>query len=73
VIQGRSVVHEVIIPHPPERVRRALVDPDELAAWLMPNDFAPVVGRQFTMSCDPYGIIEAEVLELDPPRQLSCR
>jgi uncharacterized protein YndB with AHSA1/START domain len=73
VIEGQSVVHEVTYPHPPERVWRALVDPDELAAWLMPNDFAPVVGRQFTMSCDPYGTIEAEVLELDPPRRLSCR
>jgi uncharacterized protein YndB with AHSA1/START domain len=73
VIQGQSVVHEVTYSHPPERVWRALVDPDELASWLMPNDFTPVVGGQFTMSCDPYGTIQAEVLELDPPRQLSCR
>jgi uncharacterized protein YndB with AHSA1/START domain len=73
VIQDQSVVHEVTYPYPPERVWRALVDPGELAAWLMPNDFVPVVGRQFTMSCDPYGTIEAELLELEPPRRLACR
>jgi uncharacterized protein YndB with AHSA1/START domain len=73
MIQGESVVHEVTYPYPPERVWRALVDPDELASWLMPNDFTPVVGRRFTMSCDPYGTIQAEVVELDPPHKLSCR
>jgi uncharacterized protein YndB with AHSA1/START domain len=73
VIQGDSVIHEVTYAHPPERVWRALVDPDELSAWLMPNDFVPVIGGQFTMSCDPYGIIQAELLELDPPRRLSYR
>jgi uncharacterized protein YndB with AHSA1/START domain len=73
VIQGQSVVHEVTYPHAPERVWRALVDPDELAAWLMPNDFLPVVGHRFTMHCDPWGAIEAEVLEIDPPRRLACR
>jgi uncharacterized protein YndB with AHSA1/START domain len=73
VIQGQSVVHEVTYAHPPERVWHALVDPDELAAWLMPGDFAPVVGHKFTMSCDPYGTMGGEVLEVDPPRQLSYR
>jgi uncharacterized protein YndB with AHSA1/START domain len=73
VIQGQSVVHEVTYPYPPERVWRALVDPDELAAWLMPNDFVPVVGRHFTMSCDPYGTIDTELLELEPPRRIAYR
>jgi uncharacterized protein YndB with AHSA1/START domain len=73
MIEGQSVIHEVTYPHPPERVWRALIDPGELASWLMPNDFVPVVGHRFTMSCEPFGVIEAEVLELDPPRRLAVR
>jgi uncharacterized protein YndB with AHSA1/START domain len=73
MIQGQSVVHYVTYPQPPERVWRALVDPEELALWLMPNDFAPLVGRQFTMECEPFGRIQAEVLEMEPERRLSCR
>nr|WP_211176774.1 SRPBCC domain-containing protein [Pseudonocardia acidicola] len=36
------------MPHPPRTVWQALVDPVKLAAWFMPNDFAPVVGHRFT-------------------------
>jgi uncharacterized protein YndB with AHSA1/START domain len=73
MIEAESVVHEVTYPHPPERVWRALVDPQELALWLMPNDFVPEVGRRFTMECEPIGRIQAEVLEIEPARRLTCR
>jgi uncharacterized protein YndB with AHSA1/START domain len=62
------------LPHPAERVWRALTDSAQLAAWLMPNDFVPVVGHRFTLHTDPKpgfdGIVHAEVLDLDPPRYL---
>ena len=69
------IEHEAVYPHSPERVWRALVDPAELAAWLMPNDFAPEVGREFKLEtgADEIGTIEAEVLEIDEPRLLRCR
>jgi len=73
VIEGESVVHDVTYPHPPERVWRALVDQGELRAWLMDNDFAPVVGRRFTMDCEPVGVLRGEVIDVDPPRRLSYR
>ncbi len=73
MIEGESVIHEVTYPHPPERVWRALVDPDELALWLMVGDFAAVVGRRFTLQCDPIGRVQAEVLGVDAPRRLCCR
>jgi uncharacterized protein YndB with AHSA1/START domain len=61
-------------PHPPELVWRALTDPGLLAEWLMPNDFAPEIGRRFHMRTDPApgfdGVVEAEVLELDAPRRM---
>ncbi len=44
-----AIEHEAVYPHSPERVWRALIDPTELAAWLMPTDFAPVVGREFKL------------------------
>ena len=70
-----AIEHEAVYPHSPERVWRALVDPTELAAWLMPNDFAPKVGREFKLEtgADEIGTIEAEVLEIDEPRVLRCR
>jgi uncharacterized protein YndB with AHSA1/START domain len=73
MIHGDSVIHEIEYPAAPEQVWRALVDPQILAQWLMPNDFAPVAGRHFSMGHDPIGRIEAEVLEVDPPRRLACR
>ena len=73
MIEGDGIVHEVDYPHPPERVWRAIVDADELSAWLMPNDFVPVVGARFTMDCDPVGRLRGEVLEVEPPRRLSYR
>lgn len=74
MIRDNAVVYEVSYPHPPERVWRALVDPAELAEWLMPSEgFAAVVGQQFTMSCEPFGVIDAQVLECDPPCRLSLQ
>ena len=70
-----AIEHEAVYPHSRERVWRALVDPDELAAWLMPTDFAPEVGRDFKLeSGDAHvGTIHGEVLEIDEPRRLRCR
>ena len=34
----RSIVAEYDLPYPPEKVWRALTEPELLAAWLMPND-----------------------------------
>ena len=74
MIEGDAVVYEVIYPHSAQRVWNALHDPERLAAWLMPTvGYEPVGGRRFTMACDPFGEIEAEVIEADPPRRLSWR
>jgi uncharacterized protein YndB with AHSA1/START domain len=58
-------------PHPIERVWAALTSAEALAAWLMPNDFAPEVGRPFTFRTKPApgfdGIVHCRVLELEPP------
>jgi uncharacterized protein YndB with AHSA1/START domain len=74
VIVGKAVIYDVILPSPPPRVWRALVEPAELAAWLMPSrGFEPVAGTRFTMACDPLGQIAGEVLEAVPELRLSLR
>lgn len=71
----RVIEHEAVYPHPPERVWRALIDPAELAVWLMPTDFAAEVGRNFVLEtgAEEIGTIAGEVLEIDEPRLLRCR
>ena len=71
----RSVIVEKEFPHPPEKVWRALTDSSLIAQWLMRNDFEPVTGHAFTLRADPVpnwnGIIDCEVLEVDPSKTLS--
>ena len=70
----RRIEREAVYPHSPERVWRALVDPDELAAWLMPNTFAAEVGHEFSLETGEHvGTIQGEVLEIDEPKLLRCR
>lgn len=61
-------------PHPPARVWTAVASAEGLAAWLMPNDFAPVRGHRFAFRSEPRpgfdGVVRAEVLEIVPPRLL---
>lgn len=74
MISGGQIEHEEAYPHPPERVWRALTDPAELAVWLMPTDFAAHSGRKFTFDAGPgLGIIDGEVLDVEPPWLLRCR
>jgi uncharacterized protein YndB with AHSA1/START domain len=73
----RTAVHvDEFLPHPPERVWRALVDPEQLSAWFMPTDFAPRVGHRFTFRTEPIpatrfsGTVRCEVLEVRRPELL---
>lgn len=64
------------LPRPAGQVWQALTEPELLARWLMPNDFQPVVGHQFTFRTEPVprhgfdGIVHCQVLAVDPPRLL---
>ena len=71
----RTLLIERVLPHAPEKVWRALTENTLLAQWLMKNDFEPVTGRKFQFRADPVpgwnGIIDAEVLVVEPLKQLS--
>ena len=70
-----AVVVEREIPHPPEKVWRALTQQHLIAEWLMANDFQPVLGHRFNLRWEApngmSGVIDAEVLTLEPPRVLA--
>ncbi|QTH45173.1 SRPBCC domain-containing protein [Cohnella sp. LGH] len=58
-----------------EKLWSALTDSKQLAKWVLENDFKPVVGHQFQFRAQPNeywdGIIEGEVLIVEPPSRLS--
>jgi Activator of Hsp90 ATPase homolog 1-like protein len=70
-IETRSVVVERDIPHPPEKIWRALTQPHLIEEWLMKNDFKPVVGHRFNLCGDWGGVLDCEVLAVEPNRTLS--
>lgn len=68
-----SVVVEREFPHPPEKLWRALTQPHLIAEWLMKNDFIPQVGHRFKLSGDWGGVLDCEVLEIEPNETLAYR
>jgi uncharacterized protein YndB with AHSA1/START domain len=68
--QVRSVVIEREFPYSPEKIWRALTQPHLIEAWLMKNDFAPVVGHRFDLRAD-WGSVGCQVMEVQPNRTLS--
>jgi uncharacterized protein YndB with AHSA1/START domain len=69
--ETRSVVVEREFSFPPEKLWRALTQPHLIAEWLMKNDFAPVVGHRFKLSGDWGGMLDCEVLTIEPNKVLS--
>ena len=43
---ARSIVVERVMPHPLEKIWRALTQAPLIEEWLMRNDFQPVVGHK---------------------------
>jgi uncharacterized protein YndB with AHSA1/START domain len=66
-----AVVVEREFPHPPERLWRALTQPQLIAEWLMKNDFEAVLGHRFKLRGDWGGVLDCEVLAVEPCRSLS--
>jgi uncharacterized protein YndB with AHSA1/START domain len=66
----RTVVIEREMPHPPEKIWRAITEQNLIAEWLMTNDFKPVAGHGFTFSAD-WGSVDGKVLTVEPNKTLS--
>jgi len=68
--EALSVVVERELPHPPEKIWRALTQPHLIEEWLMKNDFKPVVDHRFNFSAD-WGAVDCEVMAVEPNKTLS--
>jgi len=66
-----SVTVEREFPHPPGKVWRALTQPHLIEEWLMKNDFKPTVGHRFNLRGEWGGVLDCEVLAMEPERTLS--
>jgi uncharacterized protein YndB with AHSA1/START domain len=68
VTPTRSLVIEREMPHPPQKIWRALTQAALIEQWLMKNDFEPVVGHRFNFRAAPIhgwnGVTDCEVLEI---------
>ena len=71
----RSLVVEREMPHPPEKIWRALTQAPLIEEWLMKNDFQPVLGHRFNFRATPMpqwnGVTDCEVLIVEPNKRLS--
>ena len=68
--QTLSVVVERELPHPPDKVWRALTQPQLLEEWLMKSDVQPVEDHRFRVRAD-WGAVDCRVLAVEPGKTLS--
>lgn len=76
--QTESLAFEFDLQHSPEKVWRALTDPELLAQWLLPTiGFELEPGAAFRYETQPYpgwdGIVNCQMLEIEPQRKLSYK
>jgi uncharacterized protein YndB with AHSA1/START domain len=69
--EARSVTIEREFPYSPEKIWRALTQPHLIEEWLMKNDFKPVAGHRFNLRGDWGGVLDCEVLTVEPDRTLA--
>lgn len=61
---SESIHVDQFVPRPPARVWEAITTPEQLAAWWVPGDIAPVVGHRFLLEMPGWGNVACEVLEV---------
>ena len=71
VAETLSVVVVREIPYPPEKIWRALTQPHLIEEWLMKNNFKPAVGHRFNLCGNWGGVLDCEVLAIEPNKALS--
>jgi uncharacterized protein YndB with AHSA1/START domain len=75
VTGARAIVVERLMPHPPEKIWRALTEAHLIEQWLMQNDFEPRLRAEFMFRARPMGdwdgTVRCVVTAFDPPRRLS--
>lgn len=60
----------IVLNAPIEKVWKAVATSEGIAAWWMPSDFEPTLGRSFTLHAGAFGDSPCKVTELDPPHRV---
>ena len=68
--EARSVVVERELPHPPDKIWRALTQPQLIEEWLMKTDFQPIADHRFNLRGD-WGTVDCQVMAIEPNKTLS--
>jgi uncharacterized protein YndB with AHSA1/START domain len=76
--QTEKVSFQLDLPHPPQKVWRALTDPTLLAEWLLPVfGFELEAGAAFLFKAPAFpgwdGTVSCQLLEIEPLRKLSYK
>lgn len=74
--QTNAIAFEIDLPHPVEKVWRALTEPALLAEWLLPVfDFALEPEAAFTFKRPPLpgwdGVVHCRMVDVEPQRKIS--
>jgi uncharacterized protein YndB with AHSA1/START domain len=74
--QSEALSFEFDLKHAPEKVWRALTEPELLAQWLLPTvGFKLQRGASFTFNTDPIGgwdgIVHSRIADIEPQRKLT--
>ncbi|HEX8900105.1 SRPBCC domain-containing protein [Vitreimonas sp.] len=69
--ETKTVTIEREFAHPPEKLWRALTQPHLISEWLMKNDFKLELGHRFTLRGEWGGVLDCEVLEIEPHKTLA--
>lgn len=66
---GYEATFERVLDQPPEKVWKALTDPEEIEAWFVRTELEARVGGRYVEHHDHVGMsMEGEVTHWDPPR-----
>jgi uncharacterized protein YndB with AHSA1/START domain len=66
----KTLLVERELPFPPEKIWRALTQPQLIEEWLMKNDFQPVVDHRFKLRAD-WGAVDCKVTAVEPNQTLA--
>jgi uncharacterized protein YndB with AHSA1/START domain len=74
--QVETISFEVDLPHSPDKVWRALTDPELMGEWLLPvTGLKLEVGAAFMLKTQPYpgwdGTVSCKMLEIEAKKKLS--
>lgn len=74
--QIETIAFELDLPHQPQKVWRALTQPELLSEWLLPAiGFRLDPGATFTFKTQPVhgwdGVVNCQVVDVEPQRKLS--